>query len=239
VALHFVTGKGGVGKTRLALLLAKKMPRAVLAETAQSLDDESKRVHFEPPPIYRFSRSDLAEDFLISTIKIRAIAQWLARSSLFQTLLSLAPNLHELLLIQKWVEICDENPVIIDAPSTGHFIAIFDAIKTAQVVFDGGSLRHIADEIDDFLNVHEVHLHLVTIPEHSALAEMNEIEEKISSLYPKFKIHRILNRKHVAPLSKDLPAELLQLATERARLEEMRVQNERFEKIILEGEESL
>lgn len=238
MSLHFVTGKGGVGKTRVALLLAQRFSQAVLAETSRGLKDEADRIDVSPPPIFRFDRTDLAEEFLISTVKIRAIAHWLSRSSLFQTLLSLAPNLHELLLVKKWVEICGESPVIVDAPSTGHFLAIFDAIETAQKVFDGGSLKSIANEVDGYLRTEEIHIHIVAIPERSALLEMNEIEDHLRRLYPNFKIHRILNRKHSDPAPTLLP-ELMEFAKSRKRSEDRRVENITFENQIDEGTHSL
>jgi anion-transporting ArsA/GET3 family ATPase len=240
MSLNFVTGKGGVGKTRTALLLAMRTKRAVLAELTPALADEAQKIGYTRPRIYTFSRADLAEEFLNSTLKIKALAQWLSQSSLFQTLLSLAPNLNELLLFTKWIEVSRKFPLVVDAPSTGHFLTSLDAIQTAKEIFDGGSLRKIADDIDEFLRSSEVTVSIVSIPERSALLEASEIERGIEARYPNFKIVRILNRRHHLPASAtDLPSELRDFAQQRFSVEEQRLSGLSFDEIIPEGTVSL
>ena len=84
--LTFVTGKGGVGKSRFSLLLAAKNPQSALAEAHAGLEAETQFLKIRPQPIYRFSREDLSEDFLTETLKIKTLAKIIGRSHLFQTL---------------------------------------------------------------------------------------------------------------------------------------------------------
>jgi anion-transporting ArsA/GET3 family ATPase len=237
--LSFITGKGGVGKTRFSLLLAKQNKSAVLAETAHALEDEALKLNIKRS-IHRYSRGDLAEEFLASTLKIKAVAHWLSKSQTFQTLLSLAPNLNEVLLLRKWMHLSEEAPLIIDAPSTGHFLAIFEAIKTAQLLFDGGSLRQIANEIDEFLKTKPIKVFVVSLPERSALAEMSEICEKLKLSYPQFQIKTVINRLH-KEISKglELPKELIALAGARLELEEKRIDSLEFDYRLFEGDRTL
>jgi anion-transporting ArsA/GET3 family ATPase len=239
--IQFVSGKGGVGKTRTSLLLSQQNPDAVLAEITDSLEEEAKELQLKPPRIYNFKRAQLAEELLARTIKIKTLSHLLAKSKLFHTLLNLAPNLHELLLIRKWFELAEDQALIVDAPSTGHFLAFFDAIKTAQKMFDGGTLRKIANELDDyFQDLTSIEIILVSLPEHSALEEMDEIEKRIKEIYPQLKIKKILNRVHHEPQTElKLSDELKLLAHERPKNERERTAGKNFDHQITEGAFSL
>ena len=237
--LQFVTGKGGVGKTYYSLLLQRRNPRFSLAELTQALAAESEKWKLAIPPIFRFSQKDLAEAFLKRTLKIGPLSDWISENKLFQSLLDLAPNLTELLLLEQWTKFSEENPLIVDAPSTGHFIALFEAIHGAREIFEAGSLRTIADELHEYFDLfpERTEIHIVSLPEHSSLAEGLEIEARIQKLYPKIKIVHVLNRRHSIP--SDLPSlddPWRSLALKRPLLEEKRIQGRNFSMIISDGD---
>jgi len=237
----FVSGKGGVGKSRTTLLLSQKNKEAVLAELVPSLKEEATRLNMPAPRIYRFSKKDLAEELLSRTIKVKLLIHLLAKSKIFQTLLDLSPNIYEILLTRKWFEIAEKKPLIVDAPSTGHFLAFFDAIKTAQSMFDGGAFRKIADELDEALSKAEnIEIYIVSLPEQSALMELEEIEAKLKSYYPKLQIKTVINRLHLQPENNlDLSADLKSLAFERPQKEKERIKKRYFDFSVNEGAVSL
>jgi len=241
--LTLVTGKGGVGKTRTSLLLAEADSRACLTETAPGLQEEAQNLGLKPKPILRFERSDLYEDFLASALKFPPLAKWLMKAPLFHSLLQLAPNLQELLTFSKWLELAEEQPLVVDAPATGHFLAYFQAIHAARNIFDGGTLKALADRAHKYLDSAEsIEIVIVALPEHSALEEMKQIEEGVLKLYPHLKIRRILNRLHLKPeTTLALPPNLKLLAEERPKREQQRAQdfNRPFEKVIAFGDRAL
>ncbi len=236
--LKFVSGKGGVGKTYFSIYLQRRDPRFCLAELAHALKPECEKWEQSVPPIFRFSQKDLAEAFLRRTLKIGVVSQWIAENKLFQNLLDLAPNLTELLLLEQWTQLSEETPFVVDAPSTGHFIALFEAIHGARELFESGSLRSIADELHHFFSQtpEKTEIHLVSLPEQSSLLESLEIEERITALYPKIKIFHALNKRHFAPENPpDLKEPWLSLAFKRPLLEEKRIEGRMFQTVLPEG----
>jgi anion-transporting ArsA/GET3 family ATPase len=157
-----------------------------------------------------------------------------------QTLLNLAPNLYELLLLREWIQLAESQDLIVDAPSSGNFLSLIDCPKTAIRVFDGGSMRAIADEVEAFFQTQKTVIHIVTLPENSSLQEMEHIENEIQSKYPMFSIKKILNRLHspTAPLP-ELSDRLRRLQLNRPLRERERAKLYPFEHQILEGATSL
>jgi hypothetical protein len=236
--LRFVSGKGGVGKTYFSLYLQRQDPRFCLAELTTSLKSECDKWNQPAPPIYRFSQKDLAEAFLRRTLKVGVISQWIAENKLFQNLLDLAPNLTELLLLEQWTQLSAETPFVVDAPSTGHFIALFEAIHGAREIFESGSLRSIADELHHFFSAtpEKTQIYIVSLPEQSSLIESQEIEDRIKTLYPKIKLFHVLNKRHFAPENPPpLKDPWYSLAFKRPLLEEQRIAGRRFEMILPDG----
>lgn len=237
--ISFVTGKGGVGKTRISLLLAQKQKNCVLSETADHLADEARELKIKPPKIHHFSRADLTEEFLSLSVKIPGVAHWLGKNAAFQTLLQLAPNLNELLLLHKWCRLAEKQPLIVDAPATGHFLSLFEGVRTAQTLFDGGSLRRLADELmQKFTKGTGVKVYIVSLPETSALAEMQTIETYFQEHFPKIESAKVLNRKHEKPspeVTDILTEPLSTLASLRPEREAERIKNFTFENTVAEG----
>ncbi|MBN8555496.1 MAG: hypothetical protein J0L93_08630 [Deltaproteobacteria bacterium] len=237
MALYFVTGKGGVGKTRYSVLLSQKMKKAELAELSQALQSEAEKFKLSLSTIHSFSKETLGETFLKKSLRIPFLSHWISQSKIFQTLFQLAPNLYELLLLRQWIQIAENKDLIVDAPSSGHFIALLEAAKAAKEMFDGGSLHKLADEIlKYFQKANTTSVFIVSLPETSALEESTAIEENLRKNYPKMRIQKILNRKHIAPPKElELSKNMQQLAYDRPKLEDERIFSYTFDQILEEG----
>ncbi len=239
MSLTLVTGKGGVGKSRISIFLAELRPKSLVTESHAGLLEELENLNKKSmqPRYHAVTRQDLAEAFVSKTVRWAAVAHFIGQSKLFQNLLRLAPNLHELLLLHSWCQMSKQEDLIVDAPSTGHFLALFESVQTARELFDGGSLRKMAEEIHkDFQERSDIQVLAVGIPEHSALEEMKSIKKNLSKIYPKLAIDFILNRKHSKPRSQlNLSPNLEELAWKRPEMEEKRIEGLNFKWILSEG----
>jgi anion-transporting ArsA/GET3 family ATPase len=153
--LLVVTGKGGVGKSTVAaaigLAAARRGMRTIVAEVAARDDvtralSGAEAVPFTErelaPGLHHISiEPELAmEEYLVDQLPMRALADVLASSRLFTYLTAATPGLRELLTIGKVWELAQPDRrtpgahpydlVVLDAPATGHGVAVLAAPRT-------------------------------------------------------------------------------------------------------------
>jgi anion-transporting ArsA/GET3 family ATPase len=162
--LIFVTGKGGVGKSTVAaalgLLAARRGLRTIVAElSSQERVQRSFDHHGDG-----FSEVELAPDlFTISidpqhameeylTVKTGRVGQVLGSSKLFHAFAMATPGMRELLSMGKVWELAQLHRrtrgaapydlVIVDAPATGHGVAILKTPRTFAEIARVGPIAH-------------------------------------------------------------------------------------------------
>jgi Mrp family chromosome partitioning ATPase len=152
--LIFVTGKGGVGKSTvsaaLGLAAARAGRRTLVVELAHQ--DRLARAlgvedsHFREAPVddglYTISLDPqhALEEYLRIQLRVKPLADLLFSSRMFQYLAVATPGLAEMVtmgkvweLAQRRRKVRDAEPydlVIVDAPATGHGVAIMRTPKT-------------------------------------------------------------------------------------------------------------
>ena len=174
--LLFVTGKGGVGKSTVAvalgLIAAQRGLRTIVAELAsqerlQGLFLDDAREQFRElelaPGLFTISidPQQAMEEYL--RVKAGAFGQALGSSRLFQAFAMATPGMRELLSIGKVWELAQLHRrtrgaapydlVIVDAPATGHGVGLLRTPRTFAEIARVGPIAHqgqiIADTIAD------------------------------------------------------------------------------------------
>jgi anion-transporting ArsA/GET3 family ATPase len=162
--LLFVTGKGGVGKstvaTALGLVAARRGLRTIVAELAsqsrvqRSFEHEAEQFREIElaPGLFTISIDPhhAMEEYL--TVKTGALGHVLSASRLFNALAMATPGLRELLTVGKVWELAQfhrrsrgADPydlVIVDAPATGHGVAILRTPRTFADIARVGPIAH-------------------------------------------------------------------------------------------------
>jgi anion-transporting ArsA/GET3 family ATPase len=204
--LVIVTGKGGVGKSTVALALAlaaaRQGKRTILCEV--SAQEHLSRVFHRAE--VGFHEVEMAEnlwaisidpdesmrEYVLLQLKVRAMRDLLFRSRIFNYLAAATPGLKELVTIGKIWELALEDrkvksgrsydQVIVDAPATGHGVGFLQTPRTFANVARVGPIRQQAETLDRFIrNPKRTGIAVVALPEEMPVNETAKLERDLES----------------------------------------------------------
>jgi anion-transporting ArsA/GET3 family ATPase len=202
--LVVVTGKGGVGKTTVAaalgLIAARSGKRTVICEVAEQerladlfgVDASGHEERELAPELHSVSVDPerAKDEWLRYQLKSSTLAGVLGGSSLFRYLSAAAPGLSELVTIGKVWDLAQLERrtggsvfdlAIVDAPATGHGIAMLRAPSTYASVARVGPIRRQALTIDKFLrNRRRTGVVVVALPEEMPVNETLDFERRLA-----------------------------------------------------------
>jgi anion-transporting ArsA/GET3 family ATPase len=201
--LIVVTGKGGVGKTTVAVALglaaARAGKRTMVAEVAQQ-ERVSRLFRREG---LGYSEAELAPNlFGISIDPERALKEYLGQqvgsalgsvltgNRIFDYFAAAAPGVRELATVGKVWELSQAERrdtrarpydiVIMDAPASGHGLALLKSPRTFGSIARVGPIRRRADMIHDFLtDGRRTGVVAVALPQEMPVNETLEFREKL------------------------------------------------------------
>jgi anion-transporting ArsA/GET3 family ATPase len=209
--LHFVVGKGGVGKTTvagaLALTLARRGRRTLAVEMepggrlAALLGSETG----DGPRVLHVDGRAALEEYLGLLIPVKRLLASIFSSKVYQYFVAAAPGLKELMTIGKiWYEATREedgrpvwDAIVVDAPATGHSLQYLRMPQAARETFGTGLVQREATRITDLLrDPRTTAVHLVTLAEEMPVAETLETREQLTGALGLPLGHVIVNRLH-------------------------------------------
>ena len=198
-----MTGKGGVGKTTVAaalgLLAARRGQRTVVCEVAQQErlaglfgvhDVGHTEVELAPGLFSVSVQPERAmHEWLRHQLKSGALAGLLGHSRLFGYLTAAAPGVTELVTVGKVWDLAQTkrrtggstfDTVIMDAPATGHALALLRAPRTYANIARVGPIARQAAQIDRFLRDPDATgVICVALPEEMPVNETVDLELRL------------------------------------------------------------
>jgi len=189
--LIVVSGKGGVGKTTLSLTLAllasRRGKRVCLAE----IHSEEQVAHVLDHPPVGYKETEIMphvwginilprkafEEYVLMQIKFRAIFKAVFENKLVQNFVEATPGLSDMVTIGKVYALTQSyDLVIVDAPATGHGLALLEIPSIVSRATRVGPLKTDADKIDDLLHdSSRTQVVLATLPEEMPVTETIEM----------------------------------------------------------------
>ena len=199
-----VTGKGGVGKTTVAVALglraASEGKRTIVCEVAAQ--ENASRI-FEHASV-GFHEVEMEEnlwsisidpdesmrEYVLLQLKVRAMRDMLFRSRIFNYLAAATPGLKELVTIGKIWELAQLDRkvksgrkydlVIVDAPATGHGVGFLQTPRTFASIARVGPIHSQAQTLDRFITDHEhTGTAIVALPEEMPVNESAALEHDL------------------------------------------------------------
>lgn len=206
-SLHFVTGKGGVGKSTVAAALALDLANEgrVLAIELSPPAGLSRLLEVrparpgEPTPVpgrpslhvtYFDGETALAE-YLRNTVRLGPLLDRVFEHPLYRAFVRSAPGLQELMAIGKvrdelrrWQGLRHRwDAVVVDAGATGHAFEHLRMPAAAAETFRAGLVHREASRIRDLLqDPQRTSVHVVALPEEMPLEEAIRIVDELGEL---------------------------------------------------------
>lgn len=234
--IHFITGKGGVGKSTVAAAFALKKSREGKKTLLVEMGDQSffqnyleiNSVGFKPTnlrpnlDVALWSGQDCLREYALHLIKVESLYKIFFENAVMRAFINVAPALPELAIMGKVTSVARKHgpplpydSLVIDSFATGHFMALMRAPVGMAKVVQFGPMGEQSRGIDKQLRDPELcHYHIVTLPEELPLKEAAELS---ADLKKEFEVEAslILNKVLVTDLTieglqklKSLPKEL-------------------------------
>lgn len=196
--LLIVSGKGGVGKTTVSLalgLLAAQRGKKVLVVEVNSEEQVSHLL--QRPPIGYHETELVAglkglwginidprkcfEEYVLVQIKFRKLYKTIFENRYVRNFIDATPGLADLMCIGKIYDLAaDYDLVIVDAPATGHGIALLEISSIVSRAVRVGPLRTQSEKIDLLLHdAAKTQIVLVTLPEEMPVTEAVEMSRSL------------------------------------------------------------
>lgn len=202
--LVFVTGKGGVGKTTVAVALGLRAAaagkRTIVCEVASQENASRMFSHTE----VGFHEVEMEEnlwsisidpdesmrEYVLLQLKVRAMRDMLFRSRIFTYLAAATPGLKELVTIGKIWELAQQHRkvkgareydlVIVDAPATGHGVGFLQTPRTFAGIARVGPIHSQAEQLDRLITDQKhTGTAIVALPEEMPVNESAALEGEL------------------------------------------------------------
>ena len=201
----FVTGKGGVGKSTVAIALgiraALEGKRAIVVEVSST--ENASRIFRQADVGFKevemsndfwaisIDPEDSMREYVLLQLKVRAMRDLLFRSRMFTYLAAATPGLNELVTIGKIWELAQLDRkvkhgrkydlVIVDAPATGHGISFLQSPRTFANIARVGPIHNQAKELQAMINDHDhTGSVIVSLPEEMPVNETANLEDELT-----------------------------------------------------------
>ena len=189
-ALRLVAGKGGVGRTTIAVALAASAAasgRRVLAVDAVGTGDLDRLVDTLPGlprfETLRLTTGEALDQYLKIYLRLPVGPRRLGPlSRIFDYVSAAAPGVREILVIGKigWeVREGQWDEVVVDGPATGHVVELLDAPRTMAELVATGPLAEQTGWLREILASPSTGVVVVSSPDELSVSETGELIERI------------------------------------------------------------
>jgi anion-transporting ArsA/GET3 family ATPase len=224
--LHFVTGKGGTGKSTIAAALALTLAaggRKVLLVEVEGRQGIAQLFDVPPLPYQELKIATAERGGQVNALAIDIEAAFLEYLDMFYNLgiagramrrigaiefaTTIAPGLRDVLLtgkikesvvrLNKGAKTPVYDAIVVDAPPTGRIARFLDVTKAVSDLAKGGPVHSQAEGVVRLLHSDQTAIHLVTLLEALPVQETLEAIEELAEM--KLPIGSVIVNRNIPP----------------------------------------
>lgn len=190
--LIVITGKGGVGKTSVALALTKHLQEQFKGTDNKvcfnSFDqitniDLCKKLEI---PFFEMTPADSAEAYIGKKLGSKTVASWVMKTPFFKSLFNMIPGLGMVILMGHIIEKLEKDPnltIVLDSPSSGHALTMFESSHNFKEMFGTGLIVEDINNMHKFLYEKQLlKTYIVCLPTLMAAQEGVELKNSFQEL---------------------------------------------------------
>lgn len=186
--LYVLTGKGGVGKTTLAMALSKYLLTKNKKVLYNSFDQEPdikscKKLNI---PYMKMSISESTKKYMAMKLNSTIIASWIMKTPFFSSLFNMLPGIGYMIFLGHVINLLENDPeliIVLDTPSSGHAMTMFESPSNFRKIFNVGIIVNDIDRMTTFMDSENVLKVIIsTLPSLMAVHEGLEMKENLDQL---------------------------------------------------------
>lgn len=197
---YIFTGKGGVGKTTLSLAFTKHLKdqglkvklayfkTTKLEESTINYQEVKKKAEELEIEALGLDLMESAQAYIQKKLGSKTIASWVVKTPFFKSLINMIPGFNYLIYMGQILEYLKEDPslvIVLDSPSSGHALTMFEATKNFNQIFQKGALYDDTQEMIEMLRRENfVQVQLITLPAPLPLQESQEFVNQLEAIEP-------------------------------------------------------
>lgn len=222
--IHFVSGKGGVGKSLWAACLARAFAHAGRQTLLGELGERSyfkdflhlPHVGYDPVEtpfgfeLSQWTAQEALREYALHLIKVESLYRLLFDNRVSRSLINIAPGLTELAVLGKITSgprhhgpPVKADRVVVDAASTGHFLAMLRAPRGMANAIRFGPMGEQSRSMDATIRDPKIcHYWLVCLPEDGPVKETEELHDQLKKEFgidARIVLNKVLPFEDLAP----------------------------------------
>ncbi len=185
--LYIFTGKGGVGKTTLAMAFTKYLQSSGV-HVKYNCFHQNPEVDLEKAielPTIETKIETSAELYIGRKLNSTTIASWIMKTHFFKSLFQMIPGLGHMILFGHLIDELEKDPtlvIVLDSPASGHALTMFESTSNFKAIFKNGLIVKDIDRMQNFLSSPmNLKTHVVTLATELSLAEALDLKAELDN----------------------------------------------------------
>lgn len=193
--LYIFTGKGGVGKTTLAMAFTKYLEKTGV-NVKYNCFHQNPEKELEKAialPTIEINTDKSAEIYIGRKLNSTTVASWIMKTHFFKSLFQMIPGLGHMILFGHLIDELQKDPslvIVLDSPASGHALTMFESTSNFKAIFKSGLVVKDIDRMQTFLSGPDnLKTHVVTLATELSLSEALDLKNELDNNLPDTEAH--------------------------------------------------